>query len=196
MSPPIPLKSFALEFRKCMRLLLSVPMRILLVCDGQRHPHKKQTDDERASSLSVNKERLDLLLKRSDLSKEETTEVNKLKRKCVWVRENVLESAIEICIKENWPFFCAPYEADFEVSRRADRCFVMLSFATHVASELTLGVGHGGGQQGSELQECLLTPRFFLALVSILPLLNYFLFPPSLLFTPPFHSLPPIVPPY
>ena len=76
MSPPIPLKSFALEFRKCMRLLLSVPMRILLVCDGQRHPHKKQTDDERASSLSVSKERLDLLLKRSDLSKEETTEVN------------------------------------------------------------------------------------------------------------------------
>ena len=93
-------------------------MRILLVCDGSRHPHKKPTDDERASSLSVNKERLDLLLKRSDLSKEETTEVSKLKKKCVWVREDVLESAIEICIKEGWPYVCAPFEADFQVSRR------------------------------------------------------------------------------
>ena len=121
MSPSIPLKSFALEFRKCMKLLVSVPMRILLVCDGSRHPHKKSTDDGRAASVSVKKERLDLLLKRSDLSKEEKTELNKLKKSCVWVREDVLEAAIAICIEEGWPYVCAPFEADFQVSRQTRR---------------------------------------------------------------------------
>ena len=116
MSPPIPLHFFALEFRKCIKLLISVPMRLLLVCDGSRHPHKKSVDDGRANSLMEKKVKLDLLLKRSDLSRDEKTELSKLKRGCVHVREDVLDTALEICREEKWDYTCAAFEADFQVS--------------------------------------------------------------------------------
>ncbi len=115
MSPAIPLHFFALEFTKCMKLLVDARIRIILVGDGSRHPHKSQCDATRASELSVKKSKLDLLLKRSDLTKAGKGELNKLKKACVWVRPDVLHTAIEICKAQGWDYICAPFEADFQV---------------------------------------------------------------------------------
>jgi hypothetical protein len=115
MSPSIPLKIFAFQLKKTLQLLISIPIRPILVCDGSRHPHKKDTDDGRAQSLATNKAKMDALLKRSDLTVEEKKELDKLKRSCVWVREDVLATALEVCSQLNLTYICGPFEADFQV---------------------------------------------------------------------------------
>ena len=77
MSPRIPLHFFALEFTKVIKLLISVPMQVLLVLDGSLNPHKKKVNDGRTKDREEKQKKVDSLLKRSDLSKAEKTELTR-----------------------------------------------------------------------------------------------------------------------
>ena len=100
MDPPVPLKQFIREFKKCMLMLYSIPIHVEACLDGGRNFLKRETDDSRSLPRIDKEVRLKMLLKRSDLSEEERSELNKLKGACVYVREDVLLSVYEDGVRD------------------------------------------------------------------------------------------------
>ena len=113
--PRQPLETFAKAFKSRILKLLSIPCTAILVFDDAPHVLKSATNAGRKSGRDAVRPRMEELLKRSDLSKNEILELGKLRRKCVEVTEDVLAAAIDVCRQERWEYVCAPFEADFQV---------------------------------------------------------------------------------
>ena len=114
-SPRVPLATVARHFKSYIQQLILAGMRVIIVFDGARHPHKAATNASRAGTREASEPRLKELLKRSDLSKAEKMELNKLRAACMQVTEDMLLTVMNVCKEEGWPYLCAPFEADFQV---------------------------------------------------------------------------------
>jgi exonuclease 1 len=96
-------------------LFISNNIKLLFVLDGARNPLKAMTNESRKKKSDAAEREMTNLIITGD--PDNMRAINQLKKKAVYVREDVVAGFINWCDKKSLKYVCAFMEAEWELSR-------------------------------------------------------------------------------
>ena len=113
--PKIPVSKVTKVCTKLIALARRANITLVICTDGRYHQFKNSVNSNRSDGRKRAQQELDKLLHNSEDLEKNMTDINRLMKKAVYVREDILAQAVEVFKQNKVEIYGASHEADFQL---------------------------------------------------------------------------------